>query len=507
MAVTKLQVGNKSDVIHILLGVFLASILIRFVTAEYLDIGGDNAAKWLYAKYLAAGIPFDYWYQQTIRWPILFPLAGIIKLFGNNPALTYVLPILFSSISTAGICYIGIRLSGIRLGMTSALMMLLFPLMVETGSQLWPGIFEMTYIIVCVICILAWLDTKSKRFLALAALAFFLGWGSRVTIIYAYPGLILLLWLPTRRFKGPVLFTLLVGLLCAVEWAAFWAIAGNPMGRIGIIEASHLVTAGLKISWHDYLFNIKHLVKYKGLMAVWFLCMGAAVINTRSEDMRWRGLAWIYIFYALLLFYMISSLSPLKLALPTGPRFWGVIAPMGLLLLANALLSLAEHHPRTGKTILALVVIAFVGFTVKKIPSRNSILQTAKDYTLLRPVLADHKPVLMEYDHWQPNFIEEYVISMFTGKKGKRIPRKDHVEMAMIRNKGRVAFLFVDDPLLAKEFTSEGTLVPEGYTLYRFTPPGSDPNERPTVLIKFGRKLHRAISLTDERAAANTPAE
>lgn len=489
------QASKKSTVFYALAAIFILSLFVRFATAEYLDIGGDNAAKWLWAKFLVQGIPFDRWYQQTIRWPILFPLAGLIKAFGYNPVLTYVLPILFSSLATAGICWIGIRLHSLRLGLTAASLTMLFPQMAQTGSQLWPGVFELTYLTFCVIALLCWLDSRRMACLILGALFFFLAWGSRVTIIYAYPGLVLLLWLPKRDFRAPVIFSLFIGLFIGVEWGAFWALTGNPMGRIGIIKATHLVTAGLKISWTDYLLNIKQLTKLKGLIAVWVLCMGAAVMHIGSRDRRWQAFGWLYIFYALLLLYMVSSLSPLKLAMPVGTRFWGVIAPFGLLLLAHSLLKIKESSPQTGKILLAILFLVFLAFTIKKVPPTNAILQTDRDYRLLKPILAEGKPVLLDYEHWQPNFIEEHIIAAFTGKKGKRTPREDHVISAILREHARMAALFVDDPRMVVKFKNKDLLTRTGYTVYQFTPPSGSPDAPPAAIIRYGRKLHAAKRL------------
>ena len=480
----------------LLSGLFISSILIRIITAEYVDIGGDNSAKWLWAKHLAEGIPIDHWYQQTVRWPILFPLAGMIKTFGYNPVQMYILPVLFSSLATLMICLIGERLHSLRLGLTAAALTMLFPQMAQTGSQLWPGVFEMGYISTCIWLLLCWADSKSLPLLLLAACVFFLGWGSRVTVIYAFPGLALLIWLPSKNFRALATFSLTIGLLCGIEWGCFWLLSGNPMGRLGILKSTHIVTAGLDISLIDYVLNFKKLIKLRGLIPIWVLCMGASIWTTRSKDPRWRAVGWFYIIYSLLLLYMISSISPLKLAMPVGTRFWGVVAPVGLLILLWSLSNLGSSRPKTAKSLTVILFTVFTLFTLKKIPPINSLVQTHRDYQLLQPILAAKQPVLMEYQHWQPNLIEEFVISNITGQKGKRIPREDHVQMAIIRNHGRMASLFVNESPKVIEFKNKELLSRIGYTVYRFNPPGSDSNISPAAKILFGRKLHSATRLS-----------
>jgi len=479
----------------IFLGIVLVSVAVRLLTAEYIDIGGDNFEKWHQVHALLTTGSYTAWYQQTGRWGILLPLVGLMKAFGLNPTLMYIQPVLYSSLAAGLVFLIGRRLHSRELGVTAALAAIAFPQMAQTGSQLWPGVFELFHLCLCIWLILIWLDSRSTPVLVLAAVAFFLGWGCRVTMIYAAPGLALLLFLPTYRFRPVFLFFLIFGLLCVVEWAVFRQLTGNPMGRIGVIAATHLKTAGLGISLHDYLLNIKAIVKLKGLLAVWVLCLAAAAHNALSRDARWRALGLLYAIHAFLLLYMVSSLSPLKLAMPVGTRFWGVIAPVGLLLLVRSLFVLRGSRPKTAKALLALVFIAFLAFTAKKIPPVNSIAQLNRDYHLLAPLLAEKKPILMHYEHWQPDLIEGRIIAAFTGKQGKRTPREDHVQMAILRNQYRTAALFVTDVTAHDDFIGPECLKRVDYTSFLLIPKGCDPATPPAAEIWFGRKLHRAEPL------------
>lgn len=492
---TRRQQANRT--LLIFLCIFLISVVARVVTAEYIDIGGDNSEKWRQVHHLLFGSGYTRWYQQTIRWGIMLPLAGIVKAFGSNPVLAYIQPIFYSSLGTGMIYLIGKRLHGNGLGIVAALATMVFPQMAQTGSQLWPGVFEFAYIALTVWLILLWLDTRSRLFLVLAAFAFFLGWGCRVSIIYAAPGLALLIWLPHKDFKALLTCMGIFGGLVAFEWLAFWYVTGNPMGRIGVIQDSHLVSAGLGISVSDYLLNIKKLVKLKGLIAVWVLCFIASIYTVLSAERRWKALAALYLIHAFLLLYMISGINPLKLAMPVGTRFWGVVAPFGLLVLLKSIFDLKRSRPRTATTLIAIIFLVFLAFTIKKVPPVNSLVQLNKDYHLLAPVLAEGKPVLMRYEHWQPNFIEEYVIAAITGKKGKRIPREDHVLAAIFRNHARMIALFVPDISKHDAYMDQNTLTSTEYTTYLFTPPDATTQE-PAAIIFYGRKLHRAEPLPTE---------
>ncbi len=474
----------------IFLGIIVLSIAVRIITAEYIDIGGDNSEKWRQVQHLLEGTGYTRWYQQTVRWGILLPLAGLMKTFGLNPVLNYVQPIFYSTIGTGLLYLIGEKLYSRSLGITVALATIVFPQMAQTGSQLWPGVFEFGYIALCVWLVLIWLDNRSTSILMLAALTFFLGWGCRVTMIYAAPGLALLIWLPTKELR-PVLQCIgAIGLLIVLEWMIFWQITGDPLGRIGVLKSTHLVTAGLDISFMEYLMTFKKLVKLKGLIAVWALCLIAGLYVGFASDKRWRAMAWLYIIHAFLLLYMISGFNPVKPAMPVGTRFWGVIAPFGLLVLFKALFDLKQSWPRTGKTLIAILFLVFIGFSIKKIPPVNSLMQLDRDYTLLAPIFAENKPVIMRYEHWQPNFIEENVIAAFTGKKGKRVPGENHVIAAIRRNHARMIALFVND--IDKHASYWKTPLQQvDYTTYLFIPPNAK-ETTPAAEIIFGRKLHEA---------------
>lgn len=480
---------------HILIGIILFSVATRIVTAEYLDIGGDNAYRWMYAKFLAEGVPIVHWYQQTARWAILFPLAGLIKIFGHNPVVTYILPIFFSTLTALLICLIGERLHSLRLGVSTALITILFPQMAQTGSQLWPGVFNLAYLTLCVWLILVWLDKGAIVFLILAAISFFLGWGARVTMAYSYPGLALLIWLPRKDFKSLCIFSFTLGGLCLVEWGMFWHYTGISMGRLGVVTSSLARYDEFNTTFADYLLNITKLTKLKGLLPIWILCMAASIYTTFSSDMRWRATAWLYIIHATLLVYMIASVHPFRLAIPVGTRFWGAIAPLGLLILFKTLFDLKSKSPRATKALIAIIFLAFTMFTIKKIPPVNSIFQMDRDYVLLSPILKNRQPVLMRYETWQPNLIEEYVISAVTGKKGKRVAREDHVLAATDRNHDRMVTLFVNDVHIHQDYFEKERLTRLDYTVFKFTPTGVEESAKPAAEIVYGRKLHKVIPL------------
>ena len=479
--------SNRATVLVLL---FLFSILVRFVTAEYLDLDGDNAMKWMEARRIAEGIGVSYWYNHSMRWAIVLPLAGLIKLFGAHPNLAYVFPFTLASVASVCTCLIGEKIHSIRLGIAASILVTLIPLMVNTGSQLFPSVFEMAFTSIMIWLILVWIDKRSAWLLVLAGVCFFFGWGARVTMLYTFPGTVLLIWLPTRDFKAVVLFTAVAAGLCFAEWGWFWWDSGNPMGRLGLLNATRGAHPDLPITLWEYCKQITQLVKLKGLLPVVILTLFTSGLALRENDMRIRGIAAVYLISMFLMLYMISGLNPLKLALPYGARYWPQSAPYGLLLLLFFLFKLKQKHKRTGIALICILFIAFAAFSIKRIPPTNAIFQVAQDYTLLRPILTEDKPILMTNEPWEPNIIEKILIETFTNpaKQKKRGDKSIHLDMR--RNQQRIAALFLDD---INRFQQVKTIPLVRLDKYDYILPSSQGGvDAPAAQSVFGRKLHKA---------------
>ncbi|WP_316899980.1 hypothetical protein [Pseudodesulfovibrio indicus] len=475
----------------VLLLIFLFSVAVRVATLVYLDLGGDNAERWMQAHRLAEGLGVTHWYNHSMRWVIVLPLAGLIKLFGPHPALSPVLPILFASIGAVFMYLIGEKLQDARLGLSTALLTILLPLMARSGSQLWPGIFEMAYLAIMVYLILCWIDSRHTWLLVLAGVAFFCGWGARVTMVYTWPGAALLIWLPTRNFRAVVIYTAVASGLCFAEWGWFWWDSGNPFGRLGLLFAtSYGRQDNLFIPLKDYLLQFTDLLKLKGLLPIAILSFGAAGLAFREKDRRWWGISILYLSVTFLMLYMITHLFPIKLALPFGSRKWPIFAPYGILLLMFYLLKLRDSRPRLGFALITVLFAAFSVFTLVRIPSTNTLVQMCRDYALLRPALDADRPVRMIYQPWEPNFIEKEIISAFTGKQKRRNRSDREILLDMDRNQQRVASMFLDDVTQFHAYSHRPTVRMERYV---YIIPSADGSiENPAVDSVFGIRTHAA---------------
>ncbi|WP_169432767.1 glycosyltransferase family 39 protein [Desulfovibrio aminophilus] len=471
----------------------------RILTAEYVDIGGDNATRWIEVHRVLDGLGLTAWTHQTMRWTISVPVWVLMKLFGTNPMLYYVLPILTASLGTVFVYLIGEELHSRRLGIAAAVLTILFPQMAQTGSQLWPSVFIFAFLAVTIWLILVWLRRRSPALLILAGVAFVLAWGARETAIYFFPGLLLLIWLPSRSFKGVLTFCLTSGFFFGCEWLYFWLDTGSILGRLGVAkhamdDRETLLTLPLK----DYLLNILDYSKLRGLLAVLILSLIACVSELRSTDQRRRALAIMYMIFMFLMTYMVSSISRPQIVHPIGSRYWCSVAPFGLITLLLWLSSLKVGSPRAAKVCTVLLFGAFAAFTLLKIPPTNSIVQIGKDAEILTPLLAEKRPFVMRYLAWQPNAIEQAFIWIFTGinQKDRKLTQ---VPLFMARNLDRVAAMFLGD---SRDYDNVryAAMTPQDENVYLVTPNGAPPDATPGAEVIFDRRLCRVKPIPSSAA-------
>jgi len=485
----KSWIEKNSSLVILLL--FVISIGVRFITAEYVDIGGDNVWRWTSARDLFEGVGYHQWTHHNMRWAIMMPLWGVLGLLGKNPGVYYILPILVASIGTVFFYLIGRQLHSAVFGVVAALLVVVFPQMVQTGSQNWPSVFQFTSIAIAVWAILAWHEKQRASLLLLAAVFFFYSWGARTSAVYYFPGLLLLIWLPGKNFRAVFIFCVAVGICLAGEWIFFWLDTGNAWGRLGIIKTATFSVDST--SAHDYFFNFLKLKKLRGLLPVFILTVVASVAFLRAKDSRRRALAWFYLIFLFFFLYMVSSFNPIRLAQPIGTRYWCAVAPFGLLLLVLWFYELGERFPTVSRALILVLFAAFIAFSVKKIPAKNHIMQVISDYEVLSPVFAENKPVLLRWEPWRPNWIESKLSHVF-GVKRKRKADAHHVRVAMERGIMRALGLYAPDTGQFYNYDA-GTLIQKDELSYEFVPDGASSDDPLGAVIIFDRKGAQAKPL------------
>lgn len=476
-----------------IIALFAFSIFVRIITAEYVDIGGDNTTRWVDALRLAKGMGFADWSHHNMRWSIMLPLWGLLKLFGTQPALYYVLPILASSIGAVFIYLIGRQLHSEKLGICAAVLTILFPQMAQSGSQLWPSVFQFTFAAISCWAILQWHANKATSLLFCAALFYFLAWGARTSTVYYFPGLLFLVWYPGKNYRAAFLFGLFVALLVAGEWLFFYFDSGNPMGRIGLIKRA-AVNSVATVPLKDYLLNPLNLTKLRGLLPIFILTVVASISLLKSRDERIRALSAFHLIFLFFFLYMVSGFSPIRLAQPTGSRYWCAIAPFGLTLLLIWLFEIKRTRPRVSITLISILFIAFALFSIKKIPARNAFVQTAADAATLTSVMEAKQPILLHWAPWTPNWIESQLFAILDIKKKKRKP--GDLKTPMRRGSHRAVGMFSPNP---DDFYlhHKGALLPVGDLSYIFVPYGTDQDASIGATVYFDRKMAYSVKGED----------
>jgi len=467
----------------LLLLIFATTILFRYLTAEYIDIGGDNSTVFFGVKHLIATGGFPTWNHHTARWSVTMPLYAIMHFFGTEPRLYYVLPFLFSGIGSVLIYILGERLGGKFVGTTAFLLLLVFPQMAQTGSQLWPSVFQFPAALLAIYLIYLWADKGSTVYLFLSACVFFYTWGARISAIYYFPGLLLIIWLECRRLR-PVLFFCIVAAGCfLLETAVLWTFTENPLGKIGIVIGSHLGTME-PISLRQYLMHFTALIKFKGLLPIYLLTIGAAIYAWKKGDTRWKGMAGFYLIASLLSLYMVSSIHPLRLAQPQGTRYWCQLAPFGLLLAAWLLQVLHRRHPRTGLGLVVVLFTLFLVFSIKRIPPKNALTQMRDNQAVLAPALGHNARFRLVWHSWTPGWLEARLVP--AKLKSRKPLSKPGALRKMKKQAYRMMAMYAPVGLCGKQDYKGFALQSDGSWLY--TPVGVAPDAPVLVDVDFDRR-------------------
>ncbi|SDK52090.1 Dolichyl-phosphate-mannose-protein mannosyltransferase [Maridesulfovibrio ferrireducens] len=483
--------GFSINILYVL-SIALLAVAVRVMSLEYVEVGGDSLCVWENVVNLVNSGNYIEWTHHTLRWAINLPLYFILKMFGTTQVNYYILPILYSTISAILAFYIGTVLKDRRFGLLSALLLILYPKMTTMGSQLWPGLYEMTYLLGCVLALLCWRKYGGWYLLALAGMLAGCAWGSRVTSIYYGPGILALLYLGKRRVKPVIIFTAFFFFVLGLEWFYFYNATGNSLGRFGVITQTHVTQDELLVSVGQYLLNFLKLVKFRGLLPVVLAGLGVAVWLVRRGDENEKCIAILFLGGLFFNVYMISSLSPLKLAAPVGSRYLTAGTPYLIMVLLLGLRKWHELSPRAATFFKYGLIVAFAAFTLKEVPSQNTFSRLQEDAQNARIITEEKLPVLMRYNAWAPNIIEQSVMGLFGIEKRGRL--KINEDDKMMKN-GRRMHIMLFEQQTDKDFK------PETINGYYYFYSGNEKDLAGSSRVgvsDFSRKDHKLIIVPKE---------
>ncbi|SMF33808.1 ArnT family glycosyltransferase [Desulfovibrio gilichinskyi] len=439
---------NFSDLsinIFYVLGIVALSTAVRALSLEYVEIGGDSLSVWENVVNLVNNGSYIEWTHHTIRWAINLPLYLMLKAFGTASTNYYILPILYSAISAVLVFYAGSVLKDRHFGFLSALLLILYPKMTTMGSQLWPGLYEMTYLLGGVLALLYWRKYGGWHLLAIAGILAGCAWGSRVTSIYYGPGILALLYLGKKRLRPILIFSVFFLAVVVLEWFCFYSITGRALGKFSIILRNHVSQGQLLITSGEYLLNFLNLIKLRGLLIVFLAGFAVSVWFLKRGDDNEKCISILFLGGLFFNVFMISSLHPLKLAAPIGSRYLTAGTPYLVMILLLGLRKWYESSPRAAKFFKYGLIIAFAAFTLKEVPSQNTFSRLQEDLQNGRIITEEKIPVLMRYTAWSPNIIEQSVMSLFGYEKQGRLKINEDIKMAKNARRMRI-MLFGKQP-------------------------------------------------------------
>jgi len=349
---------------------------LRLITLPMIDAGGDALLKWHQSKVALGLVPGPWeWSHHTARVGILLPTMIVQACFGTAPWLYY-LPALTASLFQTGLVFaLGFRLHGRLLGVCSAVLVLVFPPMRMSGAQLLPGVFSGTYIAAALLCLLCRRDTErhGRTLLTLAALAMFAAYTAKLSNAFFIPGLIAAAWLWRKTERDVAYLALTTGALILLETAAYWISTGHPLGRLGMVQASHAPMSPLGSP-------IELLGRYADLPPSWSAALTLFALVTLAS--AWRpqrdGLAvtLVPLSFLLGLTLAVRSFDPLLPAQAFNARYLTALLPCLALAICLGIAppsaSGGSHGRSGGGAALILLTLGVIGVTAWRAPPQET---------------------------------------------------------------------------------------------------------------------------------------
>lgn len=276
-------------------------------------------------------------------------------------------------------------------------------------------------------------------------------------------------------------------LVLGLEWFYFYSDTGNILGRFGIITQTHVAQDELLVTGGQYLLNFLKMVKFRGLLPVVIaaVCVGIWLARRGSSDAKCIAILFLGgLFFHV---YMVSSLSPLKLAAPVGSRYLTAAAPYMIIILLIGLDRWSEKSPRVADVFKWGLVIAFASFTIKEVPAQNTLSRLQEDIENAQQINNSQLPVVMRYNAWTPNRIEKVVMDLVGVEKKGRL--KVNEDTKMLKNGRRMRIMLFGLP-------TDKNFRPESLNGYYYLYKGDRASLKEASLVgvsDYSRKGHKLI--------------
>lgn len=268
----------------VLFGLILSTIIFRYLTALVIEPFPDATGYWFCAKKILLNLPYGEWFHRSARFGIIFPVFLMQKIFGTHPVVYYFTPFFMSLLLTIFLYKTGLNLYSRLTGFFAAGIIIIFPQMIRSGSQILPGVFSATYVIISFYLLTESIRHKNSRcILILSSIVLFIAYQATITNLYFFPAFLIVLWIRKKTISDLFIFSGILFVLFIIETASYHLSGISDLGRLGIIFQSHVgkVSAGHPLTFYPE-FSIGVLLKrftsLKGTWSLMMICYAAASI-------------------------------------------------------------------------------------------------------------------------------------------------------------------------------------------------------------------------------------
>ncbi len=341
------------------------TLLVRVMTTQMIETGGDAIREWLYVKLLTFHLAgrFWEWNHHSVRLALIAPAYLVQQIFGTRPLAYYVLPYAMSLLQAAMSLSIGRRLGRPGAGLCAAIAVVMFPQMERLGSQFLPEAFSPAYVMLAVYVLLRYRDAAASRarVAVLLAVTLFLAYLAKITNMFFVPGFAVAMWMFGRRWRDVALCLGVLIALFLFETLLYRVLAGFRLGTLSVIMHGHLDSPKLQplaSSWQIFTRYLQLPLSWR-VACFGYLGATALVLATwRSSGKDLIALALLPASFLFLHTFALKSLSPLVPMQRFLPRYLIPALPLMVLCVTLALSRhLADRLPPRAKPPLLRVAL------------------------------------------------------------------------------------------------------------------------------------------------------
>lgn len=402
---------------------------------------GDAIHKWAMIRAYVANGEFPLAPDHhMLRWGIMWPVIGLMKLFGDHIYLYYIFPI-FSYI-TAGLLFYSLtrKIAKPEWSIWAFAIYAFCSEVINEGTQFLPVVPAFIFICLTLIFVVKAVEAKSGNeslWLFVAGLALIVAHGCKETSFYWAPGIfITLAFLPTQGYKiikikkfhitlGMLIFFLTcVGGLIA-ETLILNEIYGANFGRFELIQGSHFEHNKTvnSVSLFEYIFSIFRLQHWQGKffdvivrnVGLSFVLIGGVIALVKTQNIRLKFLTGAVLITFLCHCYLVIEVFPFTY--PEQPifRYITAVFVLGLFIYFYTLPTIWQWA-KSGR-IWGMLMLLFFNFVFlvsffiaigNERKNNTTVWQQEKICQLVKAAYIDDQPVgeIMKKRHLRP--IDKY---------------------------------------------------------------------------------------------------